>query len=739
MAFEDDEKIIRVGDSFQDSFNRIRLLIEAGEDPQAIYQAVASSAASLPGVTSVSIFLPEEAKDDFLRTSVVAQSGKFEIPPPSSALFKNPEDTLAVNAQHPIQYFDIVNTGSPVGSLAVALEKNVSTETLSNLSILAHLCSSSFQAQRLNSTLHHYMDRLDVLNQFMQLLISHPGLHRTVKLIAREVAFRVGADSAICLLNSGDNENFEPVGIYGQKPEMLPRSFSMSHPLLGYALKTGRILSVPDISTQTHYGLSFLGDIGVVSACCARVEFRGTLLAALIVGFKQPRRLSERDSTLFDEFSRGAAIAIANAQAQERLTTYAEKLESLVQERTADLAVQMGRVEEESRAKSHFVANVSHEFRTPLTAIIGYSTVLADGVFGPVTDKQRDALLSIGRSSQHLKELIDDILNIARIESGKEDPKPARIELQKILEQSHKLMVQSAQGKGITLEPLVLDQGLSKEALWIDPRHIRQILINFLSNAIKYTPSGGIVRVEAQIMSDKIRIGVRDTGVGIPRNQVEKIFSRFERGTDSYSEKQTGTGLGLALTKRLVEINGGTIGFESEVNRGSFFWALVPRAADQEDAVNQPAVQAVVESGIQEKLAGLSILVVDDNELTCEVLKTIIHNAGGTAHTAFSVGEARRLVDDTPVDIALVDLAMPGESGLNLIDYIRTHTAPQTNTLPVIVVSACAFPTDQEKAVEHGASLFIPKPFQPHDIVTAIRDQVTSNVLTNSGKFKISL
>jgi hypothetical protein len=294
--------------------------------------------------------------------------------------------------------------------------------------------------------------------------------------------------------------------------------------------------------------------------------------------------------------------------------------------------------------------------------------------------------------------------------------------------------MQTAMGKGVKLMPIEASTDVKNANLWVDSRHIRQILINLMSNAVKYTPSGGTVKLTAEIIGDKVKINVVDTGVGISDEKLKTLFERFERGEDKYSLSQQGTGLGLALTKHLAEINGGTVGVDSKLGEGSTFWVLVPLAGS--GFITEEAQQEDKEEEEATRLDGLNLLVVDDNELTCEVLNTIISKAGGMAYVAHSVTEAKVLATQVDLDAALIDLAMPRESGLSLIKYFRKDCSPPLSSMPLIVVSACVFEKDKQEAFEHGASQFVAKPFKPHDLLAVIRKLTISSVLNTTGSFR---
>ncbi len=698
----------------------LRSLIEQGADAHKVYEQVASLISSLPDIKGVATYLSDESRDGSISWRCEAQGG----------------DAPELNASgDTIRQWPITCDAQAIGRLITETRRPLSMDTEEFVRECVHYLSVATERERLSSRIRHFNDRLEVLNEINQLIASKVGLQKTLKNLAREAAFRFSADCTLACMLSDEGTTLDIHGSYGCAPDATPASVALQDSLFGRALRLGGIFSVPELVIAQGHGMQWLVEMGIVSVHCCSLGAKGEILGAILLGFRKPVFLTDQEGAMFEEFARAAGVAVANAKSQERLRSYAEQLEDLVQQRTADLAVQTARAEEANKAKSRFVANISHELRTPLTAIIGYSSVLADGVFGSINDKQKDALTSITRSSEHLKELIDDVLDISRIESGKEDAKPSKIELAGLLQQIQKLMMQTALGKGVKLLPLEISEDAKTAQLWVDTRHIRQVLINLMSNAVKYTEPGGTVQLHASVVGDKAQIGVKDSGVGISAQQMEKLFERFNRGDDSYSRSQTGTGIGLSLTKRLIEINGGKIGVESEAGKGSHFWALIP-LADVTSAAEE-LVDTSTNSNDLVDLTGLNVLIIDDNKMTCQFLGTLITRAGGTPQIAFDVPTAKALLNEQQFDAALVDLAMPGENGLDFIRHVRTECEGARQSLPLIVVSACAFKSDQEQALATGASTFIAKPFRPKEVLLAVRQFTTLTALESVGSFRI--
>jgi len=715
------------------SLSRVVYMIEQGDEPKHIYSAIVETAANSSFVCSAALYFSTETNHDEYK--LITSSGNHEWPvdmPLEPASDKDHEFKPMPQGRRETVKGDkylvhIMCSGVVMGYLAVLVENDLPTKTKDKLSNLSYHAGMVFERQKLSGTLQHFLDRLQILNEINQLIASNVGLQRIVKSLARESAFRFAADVAVTFLLNEENNTLEAKGAYGCAPHIIPPSINIQSGILSQVMRIGGHLSIPDLAKHPSHNLEFLESLGIksVDACC--LEVRGRPLGALLVGYKRNEVLVTNDLVRFEEFSQGAAVAIANAINQESITAYSERLEEIVESRTADLAIQTSRAEEANQAKSQFLANMSHELRTPLTAIVGYSSVLSDGIFGPMNDKQIDGLNAVIRSSEHLKKLIDDVLNLARIESGKEEAEPTAVSVKELLEQSHKLMAQTAMSKGVSLEPLRLNSEVAECSLLADARHIHQIMINMMSNGVKYTPRGGKVWLDAAIQGDKVRISVSDTGVGISEAKMKKLFQRFERGEDTYSKSQEGTGIGLNLTRRLVELNGGRIGVESEIGKGSSFWIAMPLTSQKETSIVTEELDTS-----STRLDGLSTVIVDDNVDTCQVLKLVLNAAGAEVRTAHSVKEGWELIGERVPDIVLTDLAIPGESGLVLIEQMKEQ-AETLARIPIIVLSACAFEADKNAALQAGASLFMAKPFGPNEVVKKVRE-LTLNMAMQSAQ-----
>lgn len=353
------------------------------------------------------------------------------------------------------------------------------------------------------------------------------------------------------------------------------------------------------------------------------------------------------------------------------------KLAETLRARSIELEAENRRIQEGSRLKSEFLANMSHELRTPLNSIIGFSELLHLGEVGPMSPKQTEFVGDILASGRHLLRLISDVLDLSKVEAGKMEFYPERIELKPLLDEVTGVLHPVARGKSIdivtTLEPKLGE-------LHLDPARIKQILYNFLSNALKFSPKES--RVEVRICAEgtsAFRIEVVDNGPGIAPEDHPRLFVEFEQLHRGRAKTHGGTGLGLALTRRLVEAQGGTVGLESAPGKGSVFWALLPRKTSGGGALPQPR-----------RIAGATpdaprVLVVEDDSQDQERIVGMLVGAGFAVDTAATFAQAMQSCERNDYAAITLDLLLPDATGLDVLRAVR-H-CPRSREVPIIVVS----------------------------------------------------
>jgi len=360
-----------------------------------------------------------------------------------------------------------------------------------------------------------------------------------------------------------------------------------------------------------------------------------------------------------------------------------------------------------SRAKDEFLATLSHELRTPLNAILGWTRMLRLGHLDE--ERARTALEVIERNARAQVQLIEDLLDVSRIITGKLRLEMRTVAVNPVIEEAINTVRPSAEAKGVRLVwRTAPDVGLILAA----PDRLQQIIWNLLSNAIKFTPAGGLVEVRASRSGDTVRLQVRDTGVGIHPAFLPHVFERFRQADSTTTRSHSGVGLGLAIVRHLVELHGGTISAASGgEGKGSTFTAAFPlHKAPGALPAGEPQVPEPVPLG--RPLEGLRVLVVDDEDDSRELAAHALTVHGARVETASSVTQAIDVLQQRSIDVVVTDLAMPNEDGYSLMHSLRALGSPRLRFLPVIAVTAYARPEDRERVMSEGFQGFLAKPVE---------------------------
>jgi len=364
--------------------------------------------------------------------------------------------------------------------------------------------------------------------------------------------------------------------------------------------------------------------------------------------------------------------------------------------------------------KSEFLAMVSHELRTPLTAIVGYSRLLMRQVHGPLTAKQLEHQEAIFRSAQRLTELINDLLDVSRLEAARVELDPRPIDVREAVDHVAAAVRVAAQAKQIRITNAI---GADAPAVQADATRLHQVLVNLVGNAVKFTPSGGSVTVRAARQADQVWIAVEDTGLGIAKDELSRIWDPFYQVESPLRRRHGGSGLGLAIVRRLVELHGGVVRAESDgENQGSRFSFTMPVAtAPPRKVVEMSSVQARIEP----VLVGRDVLIVEDDPRNQDLMRVVVEDLmGGRAMIASDGDDAMRQAVEHPPALILLDLMLPGLSGWEVARRLRQH--PDSRTVPIIAVSALARPQERESAFHAGCDAYVAKPFTPDELARVI-------------------
>jgi signal transduction histidine kinase len=369
--------------------------------------------------------------------------------------------------------------------------------------------------------------------------------------------------------------------------------------------------------------------------------------------------------------------------------------------------------EDLSRLKDEFLATMSHELRTPLNAIFGWITLLRTGRLDPPTAER--ALETIERNARAQKRLIDDLLDVSRIVSGKVQLELTDFDPRQVMESALATMAPAATARGITLTPELATRALPLRA---DFARLQQVVCNLLSNAIKFTPEGGEVWIRLDRDTTHLQITVTDSGQGISADFLPHVFDRFRQEDGSISRRHSGLGLGLAIVRHLVELHGGTVAAASAgEGKGATFSVSIPARDLMGESYQSPV--PVDAAGLR-RLAALNVLVVDDDAGSRELVASMLAGYGARVTSADGGERAFTLLRQQPPDVLIADLAMPGITGIDLIHRVRALGADEGGRVPAIAVSAFASAADRQRALQAGFDRHLAKPVEHEELAAVV-------------------
>jgi signal transduction histidine kinase/CheY-like chemotaxis protein len=495
------------------------------------------------------------------------------------------------------------------------------------------------------------------------------------------------SDAALLyLLEDGVYQLTRAVGVSDQA-----LAYIVDHPLsldrrtlsgrVGLERTTGQI---PDVLADPDFGRLDLQQVaGFRTTMAAPMLFDDDVVGVLNIWRSEVRPFDEREMAIGSAFAGQAAMALTQV-----------KLVQLLQEQRAELAVA-------SRHKSEFLASMSHELRTPLNAVLGFSEVLLEQMFGSINERQEEYLRDIHGSGQHLLELLNEILDLSKVEAGRMEVEYATFELVSVLDDTVALMRERAAAKSIDLR---VEVGPGVETVYSDRLRLKQVLVNLVSNAVKFTGGGGTVTIRARKDGTELEITVSDTGVGVPAEDTERIFESFQQGGRGPSSEE-GTGLGLTLSRRLVELLGGRMWLESEVGVGSTFGFSV--RADGDDAL---------EHGSEPSTLG-AVVVIEDDRPSLDLLAAYLSGAALQVTTARDGPAGIAAVRRVRPAVVLLDLKLPGIDGWAVLQTLKAD--PETKDIPVVIASIV---DDRARGLALGAAAYLVKPISRESLFAVLSD-----------------
>ena len=370
--------------------------------------------------------------------------------------------------------------------------------------------------------------------------------------------------------------------------------------------------------------------------------------------------------------------------------------------KTTEAALRTAKEEAErsSRFKDQFLSTMSHELRTPLNAVVGFSELLMDDKHGPLTERQQRYVKHIRTGGFHLLKLINDILDLSKIEAGRLQLSTLTLDVSECFKDVVESLCPLAENKKLTIR-----QGDTDLTVAADETRFKQALMNLLGNAIKFTPEHGLIQLDAHAQGDFVRIDVRDSGPGIPAGEEQRIFEAFYRA-QQWGNTVEGSGLGLAITRRLVELQGGAISVETHPNSGCCFSFTLPKGLISPSSTQQRNSSNLA-TPIPTSNGDGYVLVVEDDGATREFLRDFLSKHGLNARAVTTVPEARRLLSLSPPDLIVLDLILPGESGMQMLSELRSDD--RDRDIPVLILTSKDLTLSEQNFLRHNANSVVRK------------------------------
>lgn len=528
------------------------------------------------------------------------------------------------------------------------------------------------------------VDQLEALAGVSEAVSSSLDLDEVLQTIVVNAVRMSGADGGSIMPYVEGDRSFSVRSTYGTSEALIAKLRSirieLDTTLVGRSARMRRPLQVPDLgAVERDPHLQLMYEDGWRSVLVAPMLRQSKIVGAFVIRRRTPGDFSTSTVDLLETLASQSALAIYNAGLFRELEAKSAELEIA------------------SQHKSEFLASMSHELRTPLNAVIGFSEVLLERMFGDINDRQEEYLRDIWSSGKHLLELLNEILDLSKVEAGRMELEASQFVVQDALEYTVSLMRERATAHAISLELQVDDQVGEIDA---DELRFKQVVLNLVSNAVKFTPDGGSVSVRAWVAGEDLHVSISDTGPGIPEEDQERIFESFQQGGRG-APKEEGTGLGLTLSRRIVHLFGGRLWLDSTPGMGSVFGFTMPLERER-DATGLHADTPLV-------------LVIEDDWSSLDLLTAYLEGAGVEIAWARDGEDGLDKARRTPPAAIVLDLRLPGMDGWEVLSSLKGD--PVMAEIPVVVTSIL---DESTRGLDRGASAYLTKPFSREKLLDAL-------------------
>lgn len=540
---------------------------------------------------------------------------------------------------------------------------------------------------------------VDLLERVGNLFTSSLDLKVNIDFTLRALSQLVECDSETVFLLDDEETKLTAMVTYPYTEQVASvASFGLGEGIVGWSVAERKAVRVSDATTDPRFKTLSSGTTPK-SVMVMPLESPNRVVGALTLGRKTVKPFTDLEQALVRVIANQAAISVDNAS----LHASAQRQLQEIALQKHELEVANAQIRENSRLKSEFLANMSHELRTPLNSILGFSEILKDNLAGKMSAQQeQECLENIHSSGRHLLNLVNDVLDLSKIEAGRLELQYEEFQLGTCISEVLTVVRPLAERAGVSL---LVEVDNETALLRADKGKFKQILYNLLSNSIKFTPDGGqaIVKTRTKPRAGQLVVQVKDSGIGIDPDHHDQIFSEFFQVQASADRQFEGTGLGLALVKRLVGLHGGTIKVDSQLGRGANFTVTLPLRGLRPDGQMRNR-----------------ILVIEDNPSSLELSTLVLRGQGFKVDTATDGQEGLQKAKAHPYDLILMDIQLPGIDGLTVTRLLKAD--PRTSRTTIVALSARAMLGDEREAMEAGCSGYITKPIDVKSFLNTVTE-----------------